>query len=393
MRLLLVLLALAGPSLAWADPYLNSAEFVGDPAVLLGDDFEDGAWAKSNCDWNGGRTNPENDGWCMNIYYHNADGSKTNGVNGNGFNPPVVPGYAVCGGAGAAGTNCTATSGPRTTPNPASEAMMGMHGFVNDREVEELWLRLYFKHLPGYMGGHEKMFDVIMSKDAPPIMALSFNYFGSGKHCAIPYLHQDSGLGEPSTEYAAWMCPNVGPSLNTNQTGIWFYVEYHYRLNTPGQHDGVFEMWLNECGAAGICSGTPTLRTRYTTVMYRNSAQSSYKMGGFWLENWGNKGSVGTTYYDQLLVATKPIGFVNAAAPAPVPEPTPEPTPVPEPTPTPEPTPVPEPAPEPTPSDVELRVNELEGFRAALCEQARSMGGSDRTFARKIWLNACGAQP
>lgn len=307
--------AMIAPHQAAAHPYFNSSEpgcDGSDPSVLLCDDFDDGDWARSNCDFPTGNNGPSyepNDGWCMNIYYHNANGTTTNGTLGNGFNPPVVPGYAVCSGAGAAGTSCAATSGPRTTPNPASEGMMGKHGFAGGREVDELWLRLYFKHLPDYVGGHEKMFDLIMSKDAPPIMALSFNYFGSGSHCAIPYLHQDDGV---SGKADGWMCPNVGADLKMGN-GKWYYVEYHYRLNTPGAYDGVFEMWMDDCGAAGVCSGSPTLRTRYLNVKYRDSDEGQYRMGGFWLENWANKGSVGTTYYDQIVIATRPIGFASSA--------------------------------------------------------------------------------
>ncbi len=304
------------PQMVVAHPFFNSSEKGcdgSDPSVLLCDDFEDGDWAQSNCDFPvgvGGRNHAPNDGWCMNIYFHNADGSTTNGSLGNGFNPPVVPGYAVCSGAGVGGVGCAATSAPRTTPSPSSAGMMGSHGFVGDREVDELYFRLYFKHLPGYVGGHEKMFDIIMSKDAPPIMALSYNYFGSGRHCAISYLHQDDSILNGNS----WMCPNVGADL-TPQTGKWYYVEYRYKMNTPGSYDGIYEMWMNDCGANGICSGTPTLRAQYKNVKFRSASEGHYHMGGIWIENWGNAGSIGTTYYDQIYVATRPIGFSGSAAP------------------------------------------------------------------------------
>lgn len=278
--------------------YFNSSEVGGDgsnPNYLTTDDFEDGDWYTKDCDQannSGGLL--QTDGWCGTIY----------------ANPITPTGAAVCGGAGFGGSNCAATSGYHN--GSIGGRNMASHGFAGGvTNVQDAYYRLYFQPQSDYTGGHEKMFDFTFSEEpgAAGIVALCYNYFGTQTIGCIPYLHQDDGVQGQSN---GWMRSNVGSTVTLARTH-WYYFEMHVKLNTPGQYDGVFEWWLNDCGVNGTgCTGTPTLRGRYTTVKYRDSgSEASVAMGGIWIENWANEATTGTMNYDNVIASRAPIGYAH----------------------------------------------------------------------------------
>ena len=80
----------------------------------------------------------------------------------------------------------------------------------------------------------------------------------------------------------------------------------HLKMNSPGTKDGIFEMWMDDCGTDGRgCTGPGTLRARHTDAEF---AGAGIKFSYAWMENWGNPGSTGEEYYDQFYVATRRIG-------------------------------------------------------------------------------------
>lgn len=258
-----------------------------DPNVLICDDFEDGTWYEKDCDQarsSGGLL--QTDGWCGTIY----------------ANPITPANAAVCGNVGYR-SNCAATGGFHA--GPIGGRNMAKHGWA-DGPLTEATLRLYFQPQLDYVGGHEKMFD--FTRGSAAMVALCYNYFGNGVIRCIPYLHQNDGLpGQAS----AWMGSNVAPELSI-QPGHWYAFQMRVKLNTPGLYDGTFEHWLDDCGTSGTaCTGSPTLRGRYTNVKFRNAgAESSVFLEGIWIENWANKATIGTMYYDNVKVAkVGPIPF------------------------------------------------------------------------------------
>jgi hypothetical protein len=277
--------------------YLNSRESMcngSDSTVLMCDDFENGRWYVTDCDTSGGISNADNDGWCGTIY----------------ANPITPPGAAVCGGKGAGGTSCAASSGQHT--GGAGGGNMADHNFVNQQKVDEVYVRYYYKADPGYMWGAQK--------------ALTFNQYAGSGGIAYGNFSFNCAIGAPSsTAYLTMgfpvpedMCQsqNVGNNI-TIQSGRWYLFEIHMKLNTPvDQPDGVFELWVDDCGTNGLgCTGPQTLRMRRTNVKYPRSSTSDL-IGSMWWENWANPGSTGTEYYDQIVVRTKPIGPVGAVSSA-----------------------------------------------------------------------------
>jgi len=262
-----------------------------DPNVILCDDFESGTWYTKNCDdanSSGGLLQTK--GWCGTI-----------------FNPINPPGAASCGSKGANNTNCAANGGLHNGAEGGRN--MADHQFSGG-PVTELWARWYYKTDPGYRWGAEKHTNFTKAAGDITWFNIQFNCgTGSADAEANPYIQIIHG---PS--HNCW-APNQGTF--TLQSGRWYYFEVHMRLNSSGTvSDGLIDMWINDCGTNGVCTGTPTLRTHLTNVGFdRNQTgclASPCKIETVWFENWANPGSIGTGYLDQIKVSkTGPIGFMR----------------------------------------------------------------------------------
>lgn len=271
-----------------AHQYFNSSEpgcDGSDPNVLWCDDFEDGSWFVTTADKN----NPLNDGW-----------------NGTPFGGPDPQGtnFGRCSGKGVAGTNCAVTSGPHGGIGQA--LAMGDHDLNGLVGVDEIYFRYYVQPQPGYLFGQEKA--LTFNQCCAGIGGIYFGtiFFGSGASVSSIRPHF----------YAIKQGVNLSMNLGTDlfmSGGNWYYIELHLKLNTPGSSNGIFELWMDDCGPNGLgCTGPGTLRTRYTNVLFRNAGDST-QIGSIWLENWANPAPIGEMYYDQLKVSRIRVGPVGVA--------------------------------------------------------------------------------
>jgi len=82
--------------------------------------------------------------------------------------------------------------------------------------------------------------------------------------------------------------------------GRWFCIEAHVRLNTPGQRDGVFEVWID---------GRPEAARRDLDWVGARAAVG-YGLNALFIENYWNRGAPRSQsrVFDNLVVATVPIG-------------------------------------------------------------------------------------
>jgi hypothetical protein len=272
--------------------YFNSAEpgcDGSDPNILFCDDFESGFWYTADCD-HGGNTATQK-GWCGTIY----------------ANPIKPAGAASCGGMGAANTNCAANGGLHD--GSQGGVNMADHQF-NGGPVTELWARWYYRTDAGYKWGAEKHTNFTKAAGDITWFNVHFNCgTGSADPDAVPFIQIIHGSSSGCYR------PNQGVDFRLD-SGKWYYFEVHVRLNSSGTvSDGLVDMWINDCGTTGVCTGTPTLRTHLTNVGFdRNQSgcqTSPCKIETLWFENWANPGSTGTGYLDQIKVSKAgPIGFV-----------------------------------------------------------------------------------
>lgn len=325
---------LGGLVLGWIEeassaPYLNSSEPIcngSDPTVLMCDDFEDGDWAQTNDRGNRDgvhitdtpQTYAPNDGW---------------GCTAFDVNPPnfaATNNFVVTGGAG--GTGKAATSGPRTNQFASGNDGGGqqcMHGLPGN--YTEVYIRYYLRNHTDYVVNSdydERMLDTVPVDWNPCgncLLGDLHNKAGSGQLAAISYHFQDNGFaGCPSfcwlfqnqvngmgTDSRGNSTPTGGPI--TLQTGHWYYIEMHIRVNTGINFDGLYDLWVDDCGTNGQgCTGPGTLRTKYTTMLWWTDVQRALFGGsnirGFWIQNYANPHNAGSTQYDQIVVRTQRVG-------------------------------------------------------------------------------------
>jgi hypothetical protein len=185
---------------------------------------------------------------------------------------------------------------------------MAMHPF-NGGPVTELYARWYYYTAPGYRWGGEK--NVAFTKEAGDITWFNVQLncgAGGSTTTATPHIQIIHGNS------AQCRSPNVNPiSL---ESGRWYFFEVHVRLNSSGVvGDGLIEMWINDCGTSGQCTGSPTLRTRMENVSFNRNQSGCLttpcRVEVLWFENWANPPSTGTNKYDQIVASrTGPIGFM-----------------------------------------------------------------------------------
>jgi hypothetical protein len=279
---------------AGAHPYFNSSEpgcSGSDPNVLMCDDFEDGVWYGRD----GDHQTEADDGWFGTIYAN-----------------PITPANAIRCGAGVTPFgNCAASGGAHSGQggrNMAQHRLKTSTCGTDGRQycgVSEVYVRWYAKWDPGYQFGAEKHMNITNGDGDIAFVNVQLNCAaGSASAAATPYLQAPYGhVNEPG---------NCGPqnqgSNITIQSGRWYFFELHVRAGS----NGLVELWVNDCGAAGTsCGSAPTLRTRLTGNFPGNA--NGNQIQTIWLENWANPPSSGTgPLWDQLKVSrVGPIGFAG----------------------------------------------------------------------------------
>ncbi|HWA17117.1 MAG TPA: hypothetical protein VG817_11825 [Gemmatimonadales bacterium] len=266
-----------------------------DPAIVFCDDFEDGDWYTLNADR--ARASGEA-GWL-----------KQDGWHGTIYGEPITPaGAAACGNRGAAGTDCAATYG--FLDGRSNQRNMADHAFAGG-PLEEVWARWYYKADPGYLWGAEKHTNFTKAAGDIAFFNIQFNCgTGRSQTSGVPYIQIIHG---PSSTCQA---PNMSPGFAL-ESGRWYYFEVHARLNSGGNTaNGLIEMWVNDCGPTGSCSGVPALRTRLQGVAfdrYQPRCQTApCKIEVLWFENWANPVSRGTAWLDQIKVSKSGmVGFAK----------------------------------------------------------------------------------
>lgn len=312
---------------AGADPYFNSAETGCNPSspnpnYLMCDDFDDGNWFLTPDD----PGNSANDGWI---------GVQTSG--GSPLNPP--PPATACSGAGAAGTICTSYS--TSSGGDGGGSAQGLHGLApacsgsfgqvpsetgcqsGSTTYREIYYRFYLKLSSGMVNnGSQKFFSLIRAWDAFGIDFGGAITRNVRSLLASPQFDcNDNNYRNPQSNGNVWCYINQNQGNDiTLQDNRWYYIEFHIRFNNYSVRNGIWQVWANDCGTNGICTGSPTLRASYTNVGWQGSDSNGTTQNGLlgtaWTGIWGNPADVGTFYIDQIIIAKAgPIGFVGAATP------------------------------------------------------------------------------
>jgi hypothetical protein len=197
------------------------------------------------------------------------------------------------------------------TPN----SYIGKNAAFPDSTFKEIYWRMDVKHQIGWKGGGPakltRALTLANQNWATGLMAHLWS--GGGKSNEYLLMDPASGISPEgvlvSTKYndfdnLRWLGNKKGniPIFSEENSGNWYCVESHVKLNTPGKSDGVFEFWINGEFQAGS----------YNLNWHGNwnENQSNYGINAVFFENYWNDGSPAEQerYFDNLIISTERIG-------------------------------------------------------------------------------------
>lgn len=175
----------------------------------------------------------------------------------------------------------------------------------------DVYWRVYVKHQPGWTGGGEAKLSRITSIAAPNwAQAMIGHVWSSGETLTLDPASGVRGDRVVTTRYndfdnLHWLGNSPAakfPFSNPSEGGWWVCVEARVKLNTPGQRDGLMELWIDgrlEAERTGL-----DWRGRY----------DKHGLNAVFLESYWNEGSPvdQTRWIDGFVISTQPIGPVVA---------------------------------------------------------------------------------
>jgi len=176
---------------------------------------------------------------------------------------------------------------------------------------EDVYWRVYVKHQPGWSGGGEAKLSRITSIISPRWeQAMIGHVWSSGERLT---LDPASGVRDGrvvTTRYndfanLHWLgnLPTARlPLSSMAESGWWCCVEARVKLNTPGRHDGLMQLWIDG-----------RLETERAGLDWRGTYKS-HGLNAVFLEAYWNEGSpvTQTRWLDNFVISTRPIGPVVA---------------------------------------------------------------------------------
>lgn len=184
-------------------------------------------------------------------------------------------------------------------------------GIRPDETFREICWRVYVKHEPGWEGNPAKLARTTCLAGRDYSQGLIAHVWG-GQGSAL-CIDPATGIRESrkvTTRYndfanLKWLGARHAqtPLFSAAESGRWVCVESRVRLNTPGQKDGLFELWVDA-----------RLEAARTDLDWHGSWQE-YGINAVYLENYWNQGSVKrqARWFDHFIVSTQPIGPLAAS--------------------------------------------------------------------------------
>ena len=186
-------------------------------------------------------------------------------------------------------------------------------GLRRDEAVREIYWRVYVKHEPGWEGNPAKLARATCLAGRDWSQGLIAHVWG-GKGDAL-CIDPATGIRESrkvTTAYndfpnLKWLGLRQGqtPIFSPAESGRWVCIESHVKLNTPGERDGVFELWVDG-----------KLEAARNDLDWHGS-WGDYAINAVFLENYWNQGAVKrqARWFDNFIISTQPVGPITALKP------------------------------------------------------------------------------
>jgi hypothetical protein len=176
----------------------------------------------------------------------------------------------------------------------------------------EIYYRMYLRMQNGWQGSPAKLSRATVFASANDWRQAMIAHLWSddNEHLLIdPASCVDASGSVLCTTYndfshLSWLGNKSGttPLFATVNSGRWYCVEAHVRLNDPGQSNGIQEFWIDG-----------RLEARRESLNFTGT-YTEYAINAVFFENYWNAGSpvVQERYFDNIVVSTKPIGCLQS---------------------------------------------------------------------------------
>ncbi|VAW39591.1 hypothetical protein MNBD_GAMMA01-1990 [hydrothermal vent metagenome] len=196
---------------------------------------------------------------------------------------------------------------------------IGNHAVNPTQDYDEIYWRIDVRTQPGWQGGGgsklSRATTLAASDWSQGMIAHLWSDGPSGRLTMDPASGIDTNGNLVTTGYndfpnLRWLGNKTGDLdlFSTANSGTWFCIEAHIKLNTPGSNDGIFEFWIDEV----FQKGSYDLNWHDTW----NSDPENLKINAIFIENYWNSGSpvAQERYMDNFIISTSPIGCGAASS-------------------------------------------------------------------------------
>ncbi len=193
-------------------------------------------------------------------------------------------------------------------------AYIGKYAVYPDSNFNEIFWRMDVKSQEGWTGGGPaKLSRALTLANGNWATGMMAHLWSGEKDNLCLGMDPASGISTAgelvTTKYndfdnMRWLGWKAGTTdiYSTTNSGRWYCIEGHVRLNTPGNSDGVFEFWIDDTLQAGS----------YNLNWHGawNSNPDNYKINAVFFENYWNSGSPvqQERYFDNIVISTARIG-------------------------------------------------------------------------------------
>lgn len=196
------------------------------------------------------------------------------------------------------------------------DSYIGKHAVNPQQDYDEIYWRIDLRMQPGWQGGGaEKLSRATTLVNSRWAQGMIAHIWSAGPGPNSEYLVMDPASGIDTdgnlvtTGYndfsnLRWLGNKTGKIdlFSTENSGKWFCIEAHVKLNTVGKKNGIFEFWIDDI-----------LQNESRNLNWHadwNSNPQHFKINAIFIENYWNSGSPVTQerYMDNFVISTRRIG-------------------------------------------------------------------------------------
>ncbi len=191
---------------------------------------------------------------------------------------------------------------------------IGKHAVTPEKEYKEIYWRIDIRTQPGWQGGGaDKLSRATIMADDNWAQGMIAHIWSAGPHNEYLAMDPASGIDTDGNlvaksyndfENLRWLGLRVGDIdlFSTENSGKWYCIEAHIKLNAVDAEDGIFEFWINDTLQAG----------NYDLDWLGDWQEDSlnYSINAIFIENYWNNGSPveQDRYLDNFIISTQRIG-------------------------------------------------------------------------------------